>query len=161
MRHTRSDSIRPGRAALAGLTILLATFSLASQADAGPRRYRPHPARPVVVVHRDAPRYCWVPRPVIPAPRPVVVAPGPRWVAPPHIYVDRNPYYYRANIGLFIAGVAVDVVLGNQPPAGCAYYDPYCRLRFSSAARYGSHCRHHRHPLGPVRLHGRPLHSPL
>jgi hypothetical protein len=149
MRHKSHSSRTAARAAFLGLAILVASIALAPQADAHSRRYkhRKHHRQPVVVVHRDAPRTCWTPRPRIPSARPIWSRPAPSWAGAPCIYVDRSPYYFRTDLGLYISGVAFDFTLTNRPPAGYVYYDPYCHTRFTSLDGYRRHARAHDHAL--------------
>ena len=42
------------------------------------------------------------------------------------IYIHDDPFYFHVGLGLYIGGIAIQFELGNQPPYGYVYYDPYC-----------------------------------
>ena len=45
----------------------------------------------------------------------------------------------------FVGGLFLGATLANAPPAGLAYWDPYCHAGFPSLEAYYSHCRAHHH----------------
>lgn len=89
----------------------------------------------VVVRHRDL-RAC----------------PPPRYIARPwygqarRIYVHDDPFYFHAGLDVFLGGLALRLELGDVPPVGFVFYDPYCDEEFWSVSEYHRHLRHYRHP---------------
>jgi len=68
------------------------------------------------------------------------------WTSAPRIYVEKNPYYLNASLGFYVDGAAVQFELGNRPPDGYLWYDPYCGHTFRTASSYRTHCQRHDHP---------------
>jgi hypothetical protein len=89
----------------------------------------------VVVRHRDL-RACPPPR--------YVVRPWYRDVR--RIYVHDDPFYFHAGLGIYLGGLALRLELGDLPPEGFVFYDPYCDMEFWSVSEYHRHLRYHRHP---------------
>lgn len=61
------------------------------------------------------------------------------------VVVDRDPFYFNAGLGLYFGGVNLNIELGNAPPMGYAYFDPYCGEEFYSVVDYQRHLRFHHH----------------
>ena len=78
--------------------------------------------------------------------------PPPRYISRPwyngarRIYVHDDPFYFHAGLDLFLGGLALRLELGDMPPMGFVYYDPYCDMEFWSIAEYRHHLRYHHHP---------------
>ncbi len=78
--------------------------------------------------------------------------PPPRFVVRPwyrdvhRIYVHDDPFYFHAGLGIYLGGLALRLELGDVPPPGFVYYDPYCGEQFWSIADYHQHLRYHNHP---------------
>src|SRR5262245_30368129 len=86
--------------------------------------YRPAPRG----IHRVMPRY-W--------------APAPRRV----VYVTHRPFYVSPRLGVFVPQAWINVEIGNLPPRGYVFYDPYCRRTFASIAAYRAYNRGCDHDL--------------
>ncbi len=95
----------------------------------------------VVVRHRSVVRH-----------RDLRACPPPRYLARPwygqsrRIYVHDDPFYFHAGLGIYLGGLALRLELGDVPPLGFVYYDPYCDERFWSVEDYRFHLRYHHHP---------------
>ena len=75
--------------------------------------------------------------------------PYPVWCAPTsrvHFH-DEEPFFFNASLGVFLSGAQFWIQVGNAPPPGYCYYDPYCHETFYSVAEYRGHCGHHHEPL--------------
>jgi len=113
--------------------------------DAG-RRERGHDAR-------RAPRYRAVAPPACPPVRGwcgnelrvVSPAPNPWWEGAPRVYVHGNPFFFNAGLGVYLGGLGLMFLVGDLPPAGYCYVDPYCGTRFDSLDCYRAHARFQGH----------------
>jgi hypothetical protein len=172
---TRHNSSKHApRIAIVVVAVLTATAAFGTTASADRHGYRGHGARfhgahfvqrSVVVRGYPGPAYFIArPRPVIVArPRGIVAwRPGgtiidrpligypyawrPWWTGAPCLYLDEAPYYFSADLGMYMGGFALDFSVGNVAPAGYVFYDPYCGDRFWTAAAYRHHLRFHHHP---------------
>ncbi len=118
------------------LAVLVAT-TFATDASADNRRGRDRKWRA-----RHAPkRHVEV---ICPAPR-VVYRPAPRYYhpAPRRVYWASRPYYEDIRLGVFLPRFWLGVQVGNLPPPGYVFYDPYCHRTFSTLAGFRSHrCGH-------------------
>jgi hypothetical protein len=94
-----------------------------------------------VIVNHRRPHY--LPR-VIYRPRPIHVRPW--FYGARRIYVDNSPFYFHAGLGIFVGGLAVNIQIGDVPPVGYVFYDPFCGETFWSVADYQAHLRFHPHP---------------
>jgi len=75
--------------------------------------------------------------------------PFPVWCEQPRVaYYDDRPFFFHASLGVFVSGGSIFVDVGNAPPAGYGYYDPYCRTSFRTVVDYRRHCHGQRH--GPL-----------
>src|SRR5262245_52830595 len=86
--------------------------------------YRPAPR----VIHRAAPRY-W--------------GPAPRRV----VYVTHRPFYVSPRLGVYVPRAWINVEIGNLPPRGYVFYDPYYRRTFATIAGYRAYNRGCDHDL--------------
>ena len=133
---------------------------------------RDHRAAPRVVTrraHREAPRVVYrehrrpAPRVVYrdhhrPAPRIVYrdtrhVHSYPVWASAPvaTCRYDGSDFFFHAGFDMFFDGGAFSINVGNYPPAGYFYVDPYCDASFYCIDDYRYHLAHYHHrPL--VRL---------
>ena len=94
----------------------------------------------VIVNHR---RPSYLPR-VIYRSRPVHVRP---WFQDTRrIYVDGSPFFFSAGLGIYVGGLAINIQVGDVPPVGYVFYDPFCGETFWSVADYNVHLRFHDHP---------------
>jgi len=103
------------------------------------RRHEVRVHRRAVVYHRRAPLVCRVPAPVR------VIHHRPWYYGVRTVVVDRDPFYFHAGFGLYFGGLSLDLDLGDCPPMGYAYFDPYCGEEFYSIVDYHRHLRFHRH----------------
>lgn len=55
------------------------------------------------------------------------------------VVVDRDPFYFHAGFDLYFGGVNLNIELGDVPPPGYAYFDPYCGEEFYSIVAYRRH----------------------
>ena len=62
------------------------------------------------------------------------------------VYVGTQPFYFHAGFGIHFGGLALEFALGPYPPAGFAYYDPYCGVAFWSLDGYYEHVEWCGHP---------------
>jgi hypothetical protein len=62
------------------------------------------------------------------------------------VYWNDRPYFFHASMGVFVSGGSIFVSIGNVPPAGYAYFDPYCGRVFRTIADYRRHCAFEHHP---------------
>ena len=90
--------------------------------------------------HAAPPPIVYEAPPVYVEPPPIVhehvyVEPGAQQVAPPPVYDDR-PY---------TSPDESDIDVENLPPAGCYYYDTYCRETFANLDEYTEHLDSHHH----------------
>jgi len=132
---------------------------------------RAHREAPRVVYreHREAPRVVYrehrrpAPRVVYrdhhrPAPRIVYrdtrhVHSYPVWASAPvaTCRYDGSDFFFHAGFDMFFDGGAFSINVGNYPPAGYFYVDPYCDASFYCIDDYRYHLAHYHHrPL--VRL---------
>jgi len=106
------------------------------------QRHRRHAVvreRPRVVVRRHR-------RPALRRVHTVRVVHSRPWYAGVRtVVVDRNPFYFNAGLGLYFGGVNLNIELGDCPPVGYAYFDPYCGEEFYSVVDYQRHLRFHHH----------------
>lgn len=65
-----------------------------------------------------------------------LAAVAPWWVGAPQIDIEGTPYFFNARLGFYIGGAAIQLNLGNVPPAGCVYYDPYSQEVYPSLDAY-------------------------
>jgi hypothetical protein len=84
---------------------------------------------------KHAPVY--VPAPVVRHARPVYVDPCPQ----PVVYVARRPFYECDAMGMYLPKSWINVQIGNRPPRGYVFYDPYCHRTFSTLTRFRAHRR--------------------
>jgi len=94
-----------------------------------------------IVVNHRRPHY--LPR-VIYRPRPVHVRPW--FYGAQRIYVDDSPFYFNAGLGIYVGGLALNIQIGDVPPVGYVFYDPFCGETFWSVADYQAHLRFRPHP---------------
>lgn len=84
-----------------------------------------------------------------------IAARYPAWCADPSRVVvwKEHPFFLHAGFGVYFGGPAIAADLCNVPPAGCAYFDPFCHRTFGSIAAYHRHLRHRHHaPLVQVMI---------
>jgi hypothetical protein len=69
------------------------------------------------------------------------------WPAPYSIhYYDNDPFYFHSGFNIFFGGDAFYINIGNIPPPGYLYFDPYCSVPFANVGLYHEHIDHHHHP---------------
>jgi len=130
------------RTALAGL--LLGAIALTAGPAVGDAQANPRHRSKAKVVHRHGPACGHVHAP------PRVVHPRDRWAAPARhhrpwhagarrILVGDAPYFYHADFGVYLGGLALNVTVGSRAPRGYAYYDPYCGETFWTLDEYRRH----------------------
>jgi hypothetical protein len=61
-------------------------------------------------------------------------------------YYERRPFYHHTGFNVFFGGDAFWLEVGNVPPPGYIYYDPYCHHTFASVALFRRHIHRHHHP---------------
>jgi hypothetical protein len=91
----------------------------------------------------------WAPYPYYAYRAPVVVHryyPAPWWAHAPRVYYNNQPFYYSANFGVYVGGVALNFALGNVPPAGYLYYDPYTGVANDTLYGYADYAHQMGHP---------------
>lgn len=153
--HVRKGWPRIGRAVaiLALGTIAVGSLATPALADSR-RRERVRVDRRARIEHRHVDRHTWHPH----YPRSYAVernwvAPRytvPRYFEPPRTRVitwRHRPYQWHVNLGVYIPEFWFGVAIGDLPPAGYVYYDPYCDLQFGTLVMYREHVRVHRHPV--------------
>jgi hypothetical protein len=145
---------RPRRvptALLAAACAVALSVLLASDASAHGRKWKGrghgHRDRVVRVVERTCrPNVTWA-----------VYRPAPSWCSDSRYVVwDGDPYWYHVGVGMYFGGVDVNVDIGNAPPRGYGYWDPYCDAWYDDARAYSTHCKRHDHrpALQVVRVDG-------
>ena len=129
-------------AVLVGAALMMVTAPIISTAEAHKRSKRVK-----VVKRHHVPRHHQRWQPVLRHhPRPVYLRHHRPWYTDTrHIYVDDSPFYFHAGLNVFFGGVGLHIDLGNTPPAGYGYYDPYCSLGFQTVHAYQRHLSRHRH----------------
>jgi hypothetical protein len=72
----------------------------------------------------------------------------PRWSWKPYRvhYHDHHPFYYHSGFNVFFGSDNFAFEVGNFPPVGYGYYDPYCGDSFVSVSAYRRHLHRHHHP---------------
>jgi|GEM_PF-4381042 len=60
------------------------------------------------------------------------------------IEVYDEPYYFHAGLGLYLGGLALEFTIGDRPPEGYLFYDPYCDRVFATLGLYRRYLRRHR-----------------
>ena len=88
-----------------------------------------------------------------------VVAPGPVrdsrvyplacrpwWAGARRIEVERRPYFFHPELGVYFGGPALDLVLTDASPPGYVYFDPCSHHAFSTVTQYRFFMRHQHHP---------------
>jgi hypothetical protein len=63
------------------------------------------------------------------------------------VTVFDDDFYFHAGLNVYLGGLAFHLDLGDAPPYGYVYYDPYCDEEFWSVEAYHRHLRRHRHPV--------------
>jgi hypothetical protein len=58
--------------------------------------------------------------------------------------VYEQPFYLHAGLGIHLGGLALGFEIGELPPPGYVFYDPYCDRTFASLRAY----RHYLHRYG-------------
>ncbi len=154
------------RTSVAATLVFLAAAALAADAQADPKskkhgnrgreRHRttqvirnacPPPVRVAPRRGYVAPRRVYVaPRPVYCAPRPVyvpirIVTPAPRYCDAPVVRVERRPFFWNAELDLYLPRVFAHVSIGDRAPRGGWYHDPYCDQDFRTLRDYRRHLR--------------------
>ena len=130
---------RRRRLAVIALSLVAVAGMLTSDASAhGRYKHRSNSHR-----HGHPERVVVVRRPVVVYPQAsfTYYRPAPAWCGDTsYMMVNGDPYWYHVGLGVFFGGVNVNVNVGNAPPSGFGYWDPYCDEWFDSAAAYSQHC---------------------
>jgi hypothetical protein len=56
------------------------------------------------------------------------------------VYVENDPFYWSASLGVYLGGGAIFVQVGNRPPAGYLFYDPIRNRTFTCLDTYRAWC---------------------
>jgi hypothetical protein len=62
------------------------------------------------------------------------------------IRYEGDQFHWSAAVGFYVPDMWLNVGIGNAPPRGMVYYDPYCDRSFASLRLYRGHLERGRHP---------------